>query len=152
MNNLNSSREKEFLNGDNNNMRDIIRINRFSKVPDGVFGVMTYNGDPFCLTLEPNKIKNGNQLHIPEGSYICSRHSGPKFKNTWEITDVPGRTAILFHSGNIEDDSLGCILLGSTFGSLRTKLAIMKSSNTFNRFMHISERADSLHLTITNCF
>lgn len=133
-------------------MVDILRIVRFSETQDGTYGVMEYNGVPFCLTLEPNDRANGKNSRIPAGRYTCKRHSGPKYKNTWSVTNVPNREAILFHIGNIEDDSLGCILLGSTLASVKGKLGIAQSSNTFTRFMHVSERASELSLTITECF
>lgn len=133
-------------------MIDFLRIVRYSEIEDGMFGVMTYNGDPFSMCLEPNDRGNGRNSCIPPGVYRCKRHSGPKYKNTWEITGVPGRSAILFHIGNIEDNSLGCILLGKSLGSVRNKLAVVTSSNTFNKFMAVSERCSELHLTITECF
>ena len=131
---------------------DFLRIVRYSETEDGTYGVMEYNGIPFCLTLEPNDRGNGKNSCIPPGRYRCSRHSGPKYKNTWEITDVPNRTAILFHVGNIEDNSLGCILLGHALGTLKSKLSVTSSSNTFNKFMNISERMTVLNLTISECF
>lgn len=133
-------------------MMDILRLVRYSETRDGTFGVLEYNNEPFCLTLEPNDRGNGRNSCIPPGRYICEKHSGTKYKNTWCVTNVPGRTAILFHAGNIEDDSLGCILLGSSLGSLKGKLGVMSSSNTFNRFMNVSARAQTLNLTIEECF
>ena len=133
-------------------MDDTLRIVRYSETKDGTFGVMEYNAVPFCMTLEPNDRGNGRNSCIPAGRYVCRRHSGPKYKDTWEITGVPGRTSILFHVGNIEDDSIGCILLGSSLGSLKNKLGVMSSSNTFNRFMNVSERANELNLTVTECY
>ncbi len=135
-----------------NKMVDFLRIVRYSETVDGTYGVMEYNGIPFCMTLEPNDRGNGRNSCIPPGRYTCKRHHGTKYKNTWVINDVPGRSYILFHVGNIEDDSLGCILLGASLGSVKRKLGIISSSNTFNKFMHVSERATELNLTISECF
>jgi len=49
---------------------------------------------------------------IPAGSKICKRVDSPRYGNTFEVTDVEGRTHILFHWGNYEKNTLGCILLG----------------------------------------
>lgn len=49
---------------------------------------------------------------IPAGEYKCRPHTGPKFKDVWEVLNVPGRSAILFHAGNSDTDTLGCILVG----------------------------------------
>lgn len=133
-------------------MDDFLRIVRFSETEDGTYGVMEFNGVPFCLTLEPNDRGNGHNSRIPPGRYICKRHSGPKYKNTWEITDVPNRTAILFHRGNTEDDSLGCILVGSSLATVKAKLGIIQSSNTFTKFMALTERSRALALTIVESF
>jgi len=135
-----------------NKMVDFLRIVRYSETEDGTYGIMEYNGVPFCMTLEPNDRGNGKNSCIPPGRYRCHRHHGTKYKNTWGITDVPGRTAILFHIGNIEDNSLGCILLGKSLGTVRNKLGVVTSSNTFTKFMNVSERASELNLTITECF
>ena len=133
-------------------MVDFLRIVRYCETEEGTYGVLVYNGEPFCLTLEPNDRDNKYNSCIPSGVYICKRHTGLKYKNTWEITKVPNRTAILFHVGNIEDDSLGCILLGKSLGSVKNKLGIVQSSNTFNKFMNVSARASELHLTIKESF
>jgi uncharacterized protein DUF5675 len=54
---------------------------------------------------------------IPTGDYACVPHGWEKHtpfekKRVWEITHVPNRTAILFHSGNTTVDTLGCVLVG----------------------------------------
>jgi hypothetical protein len=54
---------------------------------------------------------------IPAGTYKCIPHgwepeSPVKMKQTWEITDVPGRSAILIHAGNRDTDTEGCVLVG----------------------------------------
>ncbi len=49
---------------------------------------------------------------IPEGIYICKRKISPRFGETFEVTNVPDRTHIVFHWGNWERDTLGCILVG----------------------------------------
>lgn len=49
---------------------------------------------------------------IPTGTYICKPVNSPRFGKTIEVTEVPGRSHILFHAGNSPDDTDGCILLG----------------------------------------
>ena len=55
---------------------------------------------------------------IPDGSYVVKRTVTPKHNKTFEVTDVPGRTAILIHTGNSETDVEGCILVGMQFGRI----------------------------------
>lgn len=54
---------------------------------------------------------------IPAGVYRVVPHgweagSPVKFKQVWEVKNVPNRTAILLHAGNTHMDTEGCILLG----------------------------------------
>ena len=70
-------------------------------------------------TLEnPWKDNAKNISCIPEGEYICVPYSSAKYADTWEVTKVPNRTYILFHSGNYVTDTQGCILPGLTVGPL----------------------------------
>lgn len=67
-------------------------------------------------TLELPWLNNQQQVScIPEGEYeVVKRHS-PKYKNHFHVTEVPGRSWILIHSGNFYSDILGCILPGNAF-------------------------------------
>jgi hypothetical protein len=85
---------------------------------------------------------------IPAGSYHLGRTV--YFKHgyeTFEVIDVPGRSRILFHPGNTEIDTCGCILLGLRRGILlapdpdimgqprQWKQAVVASREAFRRFM-----------------
>lgn len=52
----------------------------------------------------------------PAPRYPCKPHGWNgepvKFKKTYEVCKVPGRSAILFHAGNTDIDTQGCILVG----------------------------------------
>lgn len=57
---------------------------------------------------------------IPAGKYLCLPHGweeGSKVSKpqTWEVTGVPGRSAVLIHIGNSTKDTEGCILAGMGF-------------------------------------
>ena len=83
----------------------------------GTFGIVFVESDPpFAVTLERQWMNNEKgKSCIPTGEYTCKRTFSPKFGSTFEVTGVTGRSAILFHKGNIEDDSHGCILVGESF-------------------------------------
>jgi len=64
-----------------------------------------------------------NQSCIPQGIYNCSPYSSVKYKNVWQVRNVPNRSNILIHSGNFacdvklqasvhDSDTQGCILVG----------------------------------------
>ena len=54
---------------------------------------------------------------MPLGHYSCQRHFSTKFGATWELVEVPNRSAIILHWGNFPKDTKGCILLGLSAGS-----------------------------------
>jgi len=80
------------------------------------YGVLLNQDIPLCLTLERPWGNNAPDLScIPPGTYPCIPHNTPEKPNCWEVTQVPNRSAILFHAGNTVADSLGCILVGTEF-------------------------------------
>lgn len=86
---------------------------------------------------------------LGNGKYICVRgmHQLEGMKDpfeTFEVTNVPGHTGILFHQGNYNRDSNGCILLGD--GS--TGNSVTNSRMAFNSFMNILKGIDSFTLTV----
>lgn len=128
---------------------------RLSETKDGTFGVLLdediMRGEfiPFATTLElrwRNNIKKGSC--IPAGRYECKRVKSPKFGETFEITNVPDRENILFHSGNTIKDSSGCILIGEQFGNLGSLTAILCSKKGFKEFMNRLRLYDSFQLEI----
>ena len=70
-------------------------------------------------TLERPWIFNERKVScIPTGTYLVKRHISPKFGQCFKIHDVKGRSDILIHSGNVVNDTLGCILVGLSGGSV----------------------------------
>lgn len=105
--------------------------------PDGAFGVLKHHeteydaiGLPFAATLErtyPTFAEAGiseryqrpgfpdQYVKIPHGRFTCKR----SFFNrggywTFEVL-VPGHSRLLFHKGNVEAHSEGCILVAESF-------------------------------------
>jgi len=125
------------------------KIIRIAYIPDGTFGVL-FDGDiPFCLTLEREWRNNEKNIScIPRGKYVCKRIESPKFGDTFEVLDVPGRSHILFHKGNIEDDSHGCILIGEQYHEYKGKISIKASREGFAEFTRILNPDDWFELEI----
>jgi hypothetical protein len=101
-------------------------LTRLTVQGSALIGTLDVPGMPFPLwTLEdlPNGNKPGISC-IPAGDYKCRQHGWNgepvKFTKVWEVTNVPGRSAILFHSGNTDADTRGCILVG--MGAMQGKL------------------------------
>lgn len=130
-------------------MKDV-QILRAVKRADGVFGIFMVSMYPICLTCERPWLNNQIGIScIPAGQYICRRVKSPKFGDTFEVTGVSGRSEILIHSGNIDDDSHGCIILGENFEPWKTgQLSLASSKIAFGQFMREMEGQDQFTLTI----
>ena len=67
---------------------------------------------------------------IPAGTYqvdYLHRSASGKYKRCYWIKGVPGRSAILIHSGNIVDHSKGCLIIGKRRGWLAGQRAVLNS-------------------------
>lgn len=113
---------------------DIIRVHS-SKV--GTFGVLLINGMPIGVTGEQDWENNKKGIScIPAGQYLCKRVNTPHHGDTFEVTGVPGRNAILFHKGNLPlEHSRGCILVAEQFEQLNGKDAVLQSAKGYGEFM-----------------
>jgi hypothetical protein len=113
------------------------------------YGVLIHGGTPFALTLErPWRENRRGESCIPAGRYTCRRVKSPKFGDTFEIVNVPGRSAILFHKGNIDDDTHGCILVGEQFEPVLGKPGIVASKEGFAEFLGLLRLVDEFPIEI----
>ena len=68
-------------------------------------GMVSIDSEQICFTLEPTA------LMIPAGTYPIRLLMSKRFQRlTPHILDVPGRSEIELHGGNVATDSEGCIL------------------------------------------
>ena len=126
-----------------------LTIKRLDYTFDRTLGSLWHDHNPLGLTLEDGwKSNRPNLSCIPKGIYKCTRHSGLRFHNTWKVNDVPGRSAILFHIGNNEDDTEGCILLGRRFGKLHGHDAVLDSGKAILELMKLTAPLDYFILKI----
>lgn len=102
----------------------------------------------FCRTLELPWRDNKRSIScIPAGEYITTIRQSPKFGRKYWVTNVPDRSWILIHSGNVAGDVnkgfrthvQGCILLGKKLGFLYGQRAVLNSRITVNEFMNIMD-------------
>lgn len=125
---------------------------RVTRTPDGVFGVLMQGSKPFAVTLEPEDKDNQKGIScIPEGLYYCEPWASPKFGRTYEVLNVPNRDKILIHSGNLEEHTKGCILIGESFGELSGKTAILDSRKGQEEFL-LKAGGSQIMLTIIWAF
>lgn len=131
-------------------MIPILELIRLEESIDcGTFGVLRINKQVHCFTLEPPDLLNKRNIsNIPPQQYICKEVLSPRFGLTYEIANVPDRTAILFHSGNTREHTEGCILLGRAVGLVGRKRGVVYSKQAFEGFMKAVNAHSELHLTI----
>ncbi len=131
--------------------------------PDGIFGRL-YNdhGVPLCYTLEHSFAQlDGSWLpKVAVGTYKCVRGqhqlaSMTKPFTTFEVTGVPpfdgnAVTGILFHMGNFDKDSEGCILVGRNILKQADGSQIVSNSvHTFEDVMNAWSQLNEFQLVIT---
>lgn len=126
------------------------KLKRIASRIDGCFGVLLDDTVPFAVTCERPWANNTPQISaIPWGTYLCKRVVSPKFGVTFEITGVPGRSAILFHKGNTIDDSRGCVLIGEAFEPWSDgRVSIAQSGKGFEEFMNRTALFDAFYLKV----
>lgn len=138
-------------------MNLILRRNKFQE--DGIFGELLDDKFNFlCVTLEHAYPQEDGTFEpkLPPGEYTCVRGKNHRLESaketfeTFEVMDVPGHTGILFHIGNYNKNSAGCILLGTGEGwqQDQKKKMIVNSKVAFGKFMNYVEKVDVFTLTV----
>ena len=119
----------------------------------GAIGALLICNKAFCVTLEPADQDNApNHSCIPASQYLCQRWESRRFGETFKVLNVPKRTDILFHRGNTDDDTTGCIILGITWGNLSGDRAVLNSGKSFESFMDALKDHDEFILTIREVY
>src|ERR1700743_2206922 len=98
----------------------IYTLTREQEGPNGTIGELTDEyGNRLCYTCELPWLNNAPQQScIPTGTYLVVPHNSIAHPNVWELENVPGRSGILIHNGNTENDSKGCIIVGDSVGEI----------------------------------
>lgn len=133
--------------------QELIRV---ESSDEGTFGIWKIFGKIFCNTLEETQKSVTKDSKIPAGTYICKRRPSAKvtdmtkgkWRETFEITGVAGRTDVLIHQGNTLGDTEGCILMGENWGKLKGDRAVLNSGVTFDRFMTLMVGINQFTLNI----
>ncbi len=114
----------------------------------GTLGVLDVPGLPPIHVMEPPWRGNRrNRSCIPAGLYEVVPHLSPRHRRCLLVTQVPGRSHILFHAGNLGGDvergwhthTSGCLLPGLRQGRMtvdgRRQRAVLASRTAFRRLM-----------------
>lgn len=81
----------------------------------------------------------------PEGAYLVKylpRSGSGKYKRVWHVQNVPKRSGILFHNGNLVRHSKGCTLVGRKHGALSGQPAVLSSASGLNAMRRELEGKD----------
>ena len=102
---------------------------------DRTEGELFHDGLRIAYTLEPGWA-DLDAPKVPSGFYHCVRHGSRKFGQTWAFEGetvthwatigIP-RSAVLFHRGNVDEETEGCVLVGLKRGELNGEPAVLQS-------------------------
>jgi len=106
-----------------------LKLIRISSQEDSTNGILYINDEFACYTLEDEqrKIKVKHETAIPLGIYeikfrtvggfhtkYTSRYGAAFHKGMLELQSVPNYKYILIHTGNTDEHTAGCLLIGET--------------------------------------
>lgn len=105
----------------------IITVKRLYHDSDATLGALLVDGHLVGFTCEdePREDKVAGETRIPAGEYKLGIRKGSPMANRYDaryeghdgmlwLQDVPGFEYVYFHTGNTDDDTEGCILMGLT--------------------------------------
>lgn len=125
----------------------VLEMKTVAILPQGCFSVLLWKDVPFAVALE-RTFADGRPV-IGNGIYDCVRsyyHKGNYA--TYEIK-VAGHDHVLFHKGNLETDSLACVLVGECFGMLNGTAAILQSGAGFAELMDKAKSFTEFQMLVT---
>lgn len=126
----------------------MITIKRFVKNNKATIGQLEYAGITFYTVEKQWRDNRPFVSCIPDGRYKMVRYNSPRYgEDTWMVSDVPGRTYILFHVANVPDNVQGCFGLGdSVYPTLE---GVRNSRAAIAKFYDLTASEDEMELTIT---
>ena len=103
----------------------------------GTFSRLEGDGLELACVEPPWRDNATNRSCIPAGQYLVVPHVSPRFGPCLHVLDVPDRTHVLVHAGNVGGDvalgfrthTLGCLLPGTRKGRLWLRQGGLSSEN-----------------------
>jgi len=125
--------------------RTKVFLDRKWRSDEGTFGLLTCPPVGFAAFVCELPWRN-NQTSIsciPPGEYVALPHLSHTFGRVYWLQDVPGRSFIYIHPGNVGGDEAkgyrshteGCILPGRRRGALWGQEAVLMSRPTVTEFL-----------------
>lgn len=123
-----------------------LQLRTVAILDEGCFGVLKWDGRPFAVSLE--RTFEDRRVVIPSGFALCKRSFYTKGGYpTFEIT-VAGHTRVLFHKGNVEEDSEACVIVAESFGQLHGQTAVLDSRGGFDEFMRLATGLQEFYMEV----
>jgi hypothetical protein len=124
-----------------------LHLKRLHKTEKSTIGELSIDGVFECYTLEDieREVKIKGVTAIPVGTYKVGISMSNRFKKEMPILfNVPNFEGVRIHSGNIAENTEGCILVGQT----RSLDFIGNSRKAFNKLFSKMKLATEITLTI----
>jgi len=101
------------------------------------------------VTLE--RTFENNRVVVPTGRVLCklSRYYKGKYP-TYEL-QVEGHSRVLFHKGNVELHSEGCVLIAESFSKFGNRPGIANSAGGFKEFMALTGSVPAFVMEVSEC-
>jgi len=130
----------------------LVRISSNAYQSQSILDIYDNIGSIFnCKALELPSLRNQKRIsRIPAGRYLVVKRHSEKYGHHYHVTNVPNRSFILFHSGNYNTNTQGCIILGKDFIDINDdgQLDVINSRDTMKVFNHILPK--EFYLTVTD--
>ncbi len=126
----------------------------FQSDSHGTHSVLLHGNQKICLMGELPWVGNRRNIScIPAGIYpvkYFARSASGKYRDCYHIINVPNRTGILIHAGNVSGDrrknlrthSHGCPLPGLKLGRLYGQRAVLFSRHALQSIHRVTQRKD----------
>jgi Family of unknown function (DUF5675) len=123
---------------------ETVTIQREPSTPTHTYGVMLYDNQRICDTIERPWLDNQAKIScIPAGTYTAIAFNSPHNGDVWLLENTTPRSMIEIHSANTADQLEGCIAVG-TKGVLGNKPAVLRSKDTLAKLKQILPRKFTL--------
>lgn len=116
----------------------MVRLARELYYGDCTLGKIYLPNGSWFFTLERPWLNNQVGIScIPLATYSAVYRQRPSKLYDYWLKDVPNRSYILIHSGNVASQVQGCILLGMQRGLMNGKRAVFSSVTAVRKFEEI---------------
>lgn len=110
--------------------------------PSCMRGTLFVMGKEFQILERPWVDNKRNISCIPQGVYdVCKlkKSSSGKYRDVFYVMDVPDRSGVLTHNGNIVSHTRGCLIAGKRRGKLAGKPAVLNSRSAMAELNNLIE-------------